>query len=92
MKGTPPRLREFVKMRPETEAVIQHVGLDTWDVLLVDVDGIWIREEFGSEEAARAACSSLGVRCHSGWDEARISRRMNSRDHWGNPGGQRRAL
>ena len=92
MKATPARLREFVKMRPETEAVIQHVGLGTWDVVLIDVDGIWIREEFVSQEAAQEACVSLGIRAHEGWSESRMVRRMDARDHWGAPGGQRRAL
>jgi hypothetical protein len=29
---------------------------------------------------------------HRGWDDARIVRRMNARDHWNASGGQRRAL
>jgi hypothetical protein len=33
----------------------------------------------------------LGVPLHHGWD-ARMTQRMNRRDHWGEPGGQRRAL
>ena len=33
----PSGLREFVKMRPEVEAVVQHVGLRTWDLVLIDV-------------------------------------------------------
>jgi hypothetical protein len=86
------RLREFVKVHPEVEAVIQHVGLATWDVLAIDVDGNWTREEFPSKEAAEAACAWLGIRAHDGWDDARLTRRMNGRDHWSAPDGQRRAL
>jgi hypothetical protein len=56
------------------------------------VDGTWIREEFPSKEAAEVACEALGVRHHDGWEDTRITRRMAARDHWGTPGGQRRAL
>jgi hypothetical protein len=47
---------------------------------------------FPSKEHAEAACRQLGIRFHDGWDDARLVRRMNRRDHWGEPGGQRRAL
>jgi hypothetical protein len=87
----PSSLREFVKLRPEVEGVIQHVGLATWDLLLVDVTGRWTREEFASREEAEAACAALGIRAHPGWDEPRIARRMQRRDHWNTPDGQRRA-
>ncbi len=85
-------LRDFVKLNPEVEGVIQHVGLRTWDLLLVDVRGRWARDEFPSKEAAQEACRKLGIRFHDGWDEPRILRRMNAADHWNEPGGQRRAL
>jgi hypothetical protein len=84
-------LREFVKLRPEVEGVVQHVGLDTWDLLLIDVTGLWVRAEYPSKEAASHACKRLGVRSHDGWDEPRLARRMNARDHWNTPDGQRRA-
>ena len=29
---------------------------------------------------------------HDGWDDERMARRMNKRDHWNVPGGQKRAL
>jgi hypothetical protein len=83
-------LREFASLRPEVEGVVQHVGRATWDLVLVDVTGLWVREEFGSHEAAEAACRALGVPAHEGWDEPRLVRRMNARDHWGTPDGQRR--
>lgn len=92
MRRAPNALRDFAKMRPEVEAVLQHVGRRTWDLVLVDVDGTWVRDEFPSEEAAEAVCRELGVRVHHGWDDARLVRRMSARDHWNTPGGQRRAL
>ena len=88
----PSGLREFVKLRPEVEAVAQHVGLRTWDLLLIDVDGNWVRDEFPSEEHAEAACRELGIRMHRGWDDPRMVMRLRRRDHWNRPGGQRRAL
>ena len=84
-------LREFASLRPEVEGVVQHVGLATWDLLLIDVTGLWLREEFPTREDAEAACRTLGVRAHDGWDEPRLARRMNGRDHWATPDGQRRA-
>jgi hypothetical protein len=32
------------------------------------------------------------VRSQRGWDDPRMARRMNARDHWSTPDGQRRAL
>lgn len=85
-------LRDFVKLHPEVEAVLQHVGLRTWDLVLVDAAGLWVRDEFESEEGAERACRELGIKMHHGWDEPRMSRRMNRRDHWNTGDGQRRAL
>jgi hypothetical protein len=84
-------LRSFVSLHPEVEAVIQHVGRATWDLLLVDVTGLWVRDEFASRDDAREACAALGVRAHDGWDEPRLARRFQRRDHWGSADGQRRA-
>lgn len=93
MTGRPPsRLYDFVKLHPEAEAVLQHVGRDTWDLLLVDVGGTWEREEFKTPAEAEDACRQLGVRLHHGWDDPRMARRMNARDHWNTPDGQRRGL
>ena len=94
MSGTriPNHLAEFVKLHPQVEGVIQHVGLQTWDLLLVDVTGLWARDEFSSADAAEAACRALRIPVHRGWDDARLVRRMNARDHWNTPDGQRRAL
>jgi len=87
----PSALVEFAKLHPEVEGVIQHVGRETWDLVLVDVSGLWVREEFPSPEAAEAVCERLGVRAHRGWDDPRIGRRMAARDHWATRDGQRRA-
>lgn len=92
MAGAPSRLREFVKLHEQVEAVIQHVGLATWDLFAIDVAGNWTREEFASRQDAEAACAWLGIPAHAGWDDPRLTRRMNGRDHWSAPDGQRRAL
>jgi hypothetical protein len=83
-------LRTFVALRPDVEAVLQRCGLRTYDLVLVDPQGNWTRWVFTSEEAAAAAADDLQVPLHRGWDE-RMSRRMNRRDHWNEPGGQQRA-
>lgn len=88
----PSALRRFVMLRSDVEAVLQAVGLRTWDLLLIDAQGNWVRDEFSSEEHAEAVCRDLGIRMHRGWDDPRMARRMNKRDHWNEPGGQRRAL
>ncbi len=88
----PNGLRDFAKLHREVEGVLQHVGLHTWDLVLIDVEGLWVRDEFESEEAAEGVCRELGIRVHPGWGEPRMARRMNARDHWNRPGGQRRAL
>jgi hypothetical protein len=76
----------------DVEAVLQRCGRDTWDLLLIDVDGNWTRWVFVSKELAEAAARELDVPLHEGWDDPRMARRMNRRDHWNEPGGQRRAL
>jgi hypothetical protein len=88
----PNHLAEFVKLHRQVEGVIQHVGLQTWDLLLVDVTGLWDRDEFPTKEAAEAVCQRLHVPTHPGWDDPRLVRRMNGRDHWNTLDGQRRAL
>jgi hypothetical protein len=88
----PETLRRFVLLHPEAEGVLQHVGLRTWDLVVIDVDGTWVREVVGSPEHGEAVCRALGIHLHPGWDEPRLARRMNRRDHWNRPGGQRRAV
>ena len=88
----PNHLAEFVKLHPQVEGVIQHVGLQTWDLLVIDVTGLWARDEFPTADAAEAACRALRIPVHQGWDDARLVRRMNGRDHWNTSDGERRAL
>jgi hypothetical protein len=88
---TPSELRKFIVYRSDVEALLQRCGLDTYDLLLIDVDGNWTRWVFSSEEEAVAVADNLGVPLHRGWDD-RMTRRMNKRDHWNEPGGQKRAL
>ena len=84
-------LKRFVALRTDVEAVLQRCGLRTYDLVLVDPEGNWTRWVFTSEEAATTAADDLGVPLHRGWDE-RMARRMNRRDHWNEPSGQKRAL
>ena len=81
-----------MKLHPQVEGVIQHVGLQTWDLLLVDVTGLWDRDEFPTAEPPKRPAGALRIPAHQGWDDARLARRMNARDHWNTPDGQRRAL
>jgi hypothetical protein len=90
---TPSELRRFVQLRPDVEAVLQRCGADTFDLVLIDLEGNWTRWVFTSGEVAEAVAADLEIPLHSGWDEdERMSRRLNRRDHWNEPGGQRRAL
>jgi hypothetical protein len=88
----PGRLRRFTMLHPQVEGVLQRCGRETVDLLLVDLDGNWQRAVLSSEEDARLMGRDLGVRLHEGWDDLRLARRMNSRDHWNVPGGRRRSL
>jgi hypothetical protein len=88
----PGDFRAFAQIRPDVEGVIQRCGLSTWDCVLIDPDGNWTRGVFPSKEIAEEACRELEIPFHEGWEEVRMPRRMNRRDHWGEPGGQRRAL
>ena len=88
----PHDLRHFSIVQPEVEAVVQRIGRDTWDLLLIDVDGNWTRDVFESKEEAEAVAKVLRVPVHDGWDDDRMAKRMNRRDHWNEPGGQKRAL
>ena len=88
----PIRLRRFAMLHPQMEGVVQRCGRETVDLLLVDVRGNWERAVAASEEEARAMGRDLGIRLHDGWEDPRLARRMNGRDHWNAPGGQRRGL
>jgi hypothetical protein len=88
----PPDVRRFVQEGHDVAAVIQRIGLDTFDLLLIDAEGNWTRMVTTSKEAAESAAKVLGVEPHDGWDADELAKRMNKRDHWNAPGGQRRAL
>ena len=88
----PVDFRGFAMLGEDVEAVIQRCGLNTVDCLLIDVHGNWTRAVFPSREVAEEACRELQIPIHLDWSDPRMARRMNRRDHWGEPGGQRRAL
>lgn len=90
-KGIPADLVNFAKLRVGVEAVLQRIGRETYDLILSDPEGNWTRGVFPSEEAARRAAEYLEIPLHDGWDE-RMAQRLNRRDHWGRPGGQKRAI
>jgi hypothetical protein len=89
--GIPRDLRGFAEGRSGVEAVIQRIGKDTVELILVDADGEWAPGVFGSDELAQAAAGALGVDVHQGWTEE-LSKRVNDRDAWKAPGAKRRAL
>ena len=89
--GTPTELRRFVQLQPGVEAVVQRCGRATFDLVLVDADGVWTRWVFPSKEVAEAVAADLEIPLHDGWD-ARMNKRMNRMDHWNDPSGIRRAL
>ena len=88
----PNDIRRFAIVNPEVEAVLQRCGKDTWDLVLIDLEGNWTRAVFVSKEYAEAVAEQLGLPLHEGWEEPRMAKRMNRRDHWNVPGGQKRAL
>ena len=88
----PSDFRDFARLHEDVEAVIQRCGVNTWDCVLVDVEGAWTRAVFITKEAAEAACRDLEIRTHEGWDDPRMARRMSRYDGWARPDGQRRAL
>ncbi|MGH2662878.1 MAG: hypothetical protein ACRDH8_08730 [Actinomycetota bacterium] len=88
----PSEFRDFAILGRDVEAVIQRCGLNTYDCVLIDVEGNWTRAVFPAKEVAEEACRYLEIPAHDGWDDPRLAQRMNRRDHWGEPGGQRRAL
>jgi hypothetical protein len=84
------QLVRFVQLHVGVEAVLQRCGAETYDLVLVDAEGSWMRSVYTSEASAAGAADRLDVPLHRGWDD-RMARRMNRRDHWNEPGGQRRA-
>ncbi|HEY7280186.1 MAG TPA: hypothetical protein VID47_01225 [Actinomycetota bacterium] len=87
----PDDVRRFVSGR-EVDAVVQRIGLDTWDLLLIDASGDWTRWVTVTKESAEAAARELGATVHDGWDADELAKRMNRHDDWTEPGGHRRAV
>ena len=88
----PDDVRRFAKEHSGIDGVVQRIGLDTWDLLLIDADGSWTRMVTTTKEAAEGAAKELGAEVHDGWDADELAKRMNRRDDWSSPGGQRRAV
>ena len=84
-------LKAFAAGRSDVQAVLQRVGRGTFDLVVVDGEGNWTRAVFEREDEASAAAAELGAPVAEGWTED-LARRMNRRDHWNEPGGQKRAL
>ena len=53
-------------MHREVEAVLQHVGRRTWDVVLIDLEGSWVRD--GSKTWRRPRRSG-SIRMHRSWED-----------------------
>ena len=89
----PEDVRRFAKEHADgLDAVIQRIGLDTWDLLLIGANGDWTRWVTNSKESAEAAGKELGAAVHDGWDADELAKRMNRHDDWTEPGGHRRAV
>ena len=84
-------IRRFAKGRAGIEAVVQRIGHETWDLVVVDGDGAWDRWVFDSQAGARAAAEAAGASAHDGWTDE-LAQRVTHRDEWRTPGGTRRAL
>jgi hypothetical protein len=81
----------FARGRQGLGALVQRIGRDTWDLIVIDAEGAWERWVFGSRDAAEAAARSVGIEAHDGWTED-LSKLANRKDNWNRPHGRRRAL
>ena len=84
-------LRRFASAGRALDAVVQRVGRDTFELILIDEKGDWTPAVFGSEDEARAAAEALGATVYQGWTED-LSKRVGGRNAWASPDGKRRAL
>jgi hypothetical protein len=87
----PSGVEAFARGRQRLGGVVQRIGHDTWDLILIDAEGAWERWVLGSKDAAQAAARSVGVEPHDGWTED-LSKLANRNDDWNRPDGRRRAL
>jgi hypothetical protein len=69
--------RNFVKTRPEVEASIMRLGLNSTQVILVASSGEWLRFVVHSPESAQRMCAKLKIPTHQGMPEE-LRRRMAS--------------
>jgi hypothetical protein len=83
--------KRFAATRSEVDAVVQRIGHDTWDLILIDADGAWDRWVFSSRDEASAAGEAAGASVHDGWTDE-LSQRVTRRDEWRAADGTRRAL
>jgi len=90
-RGQADEAKRFAASRSGVDAVVQRIGRDTWDLILIDGDGAWDRWVFTSEEEATAAGEASGATVQAGWTD-QLSQRVTRRDEWRTPGGTRRAL
>jgi hypothetical protein len=67
--------RNFVKTRPEVEASIMRLGLNSTQVILVAAGGEWLRFVVHSQQEAQRMCTRLKVPTHEGMPEE-LRRRM----------------
>ncbi len=89
----PDDVRRFASQHSDgLDAVVQRIGLDTFDLLLIDGQGNWTRWVTTSKDSAEAAAKELGATVHDGWDADELAKRMNRRDNWNEPGGVKRAV
>jgi hypothetical protein len=88
----PGELRGFIAEHRDVQAVIQRIGQDTWDLLLIDGEGEWTRAVLDSKEAAESIARELDLPAQDSWDGGDLARRMNRHDDWADPHGRRRAI
>jgi len=84
-------VRRYAEAHRPVDAVVQRIGHDTWDLILIDGAGAWDRWVFESRDAAAEAARQAGAEVSDGWTDS-LSQRVTHRDEWGTPGGTRRAL
>jgi hypothetical protein len=88
----PDDVRRFATGRGGIDGVVQRIGLDTWDLLLIDAGGDWTRVVTTTKESAEAIAKELGATVHDGWDADELAKRMNRHDDWAAPGSRHRAV
>jgi methionine synthase II (cobalamin-independent) len=69
---------QFVARRDETEAIVNRIGLNDAQLVLVDGEGRWQRWVYHSVEEAKEVAESLGVEVHVGEYPEQTRVRMNS--------------